>query len=379
MLTVAMIVKNEVETLERTVESVREFVDGVIIGVDTESDDGTRDVAEKIADKVIDINLSKELAAKESVDDDPDWGFSKARNRVLDECSDQSWRLILDGHEVVHGGDKLDKIMESAAETGCDSVNAVIHFEPDENGIAQTIYSQVRILAPTVRYRNPIHNVPVTGRTFSPKGFIVEHRKKDQSITSKKQRDVQRSDSSIEGLKKKVAENPGEPRSLFYLATAYKENARWQEAIQTYLQYLDVAFWKEERWHARTNLGACYSVTGQKEKAREQFSRALDEFPDMVEAYYYMADMAYKGQKFREAQVWLERCIDMDVPECQLFVNPKVYMVDRYDLLAMVYNHLGEYEKAIETAQMALDVAPNARIQNNVEIWSKLTGGKSAA
>jgi hypothetical protein len=44
-------------------------------------------------------------------------------------------------------------------------------------------------------------------------------------------------------------------------------------------------------------------------------------------------------------------------------------LIDRYDLLSMVYNHTGEYLKAIEQAEIALRAAPIARIQRNIEIW----------
>jgi len=376
-LIAAMIVKNEVQTLERTVNSVREYVDRVVIGVDEQSDDGTRELAERLADEVIPIQLSEELARKAPVNGGTDWGFSRARNLVLDACP-EGWRLILDGHEVVHGPENLKKAVEEALSGGCDGASAVIHFEPDAQGIPRRIYRQPRLLAPPVRYNNPIHNVPVIKNLFKAEGLVVEHRKMDQNIGSKVARDAQRSDSSINGLKKKVSENPGEPRALFYLGNAYKENARWRNAIDIYKEHLKVAFWNEERWHSRVNMGVCYRAIGDEVNARDQISRAIDEFPSMVEAYYILADIAYKQQKFREAQVWLERCIGMDIPDCMLFVNPRTYLVDRYDLLAMTYSHLGEHRKAIDIARKALEAAPNERIENNISAWVRHLGGENA-
>lgn len=91
----------------------------------------------------------------------------------------------------------------------------------------------------------------------------------------------------------------------------------------------------------------------------------------MAEAYYYLGDLAYKQQLFCEAQVWLEKCVQMPIPVCRMFVNPSVYLVARYDLLSMVYNHLGQYEDAIEQAEKALEAAKNERIENNISSWRR--------
>ena len=373
MLSVAMVVKNEIKTLEQTVEAVRSYVDYVAIGVDKASSDGTRQLAEKLADKVITIRLSEELAKKgpvrKSKNGNNDWGFSKARNRVMSVCPKGSWRLTLDGHETVHSPEKMQDLVAEAEAAGCDGVEVPICFEPDADGIPRLSYRQARLLGPAVQYNGPIHNVPVVSKMHVSDGISVEHRKQDQDVKSKVERDVQRADSNINGLRKKVEERPGDSRAWFYLAIAYKESARWLEAIEAYKKYLEISTWKEERWHARVNMGTCYSYLGDRINAREQFVLALEEFPAMAEAYYYLGDLAYKQQRYREAQVWLEKCISMEIPRCKLFVNPRTYQVDRYDLLSMVYNHLGQYDKSIEQAEKALKSTSNPRIKNNVKIW----------
>ena len=65
----------------------------------------------------------------------------------------------------------------------------------------------------------------------------------------------------------------------------------------------------------------------------------------------------------------LEACIKMPMPECRLFMYPKVYMVSRHDALSMVYDHLNQYEEAIVQAEIALESCKNDRIEKNVRIW----------
>lgn len=379
MISVAMIIKDEVKTLRSTVETVRPFVDEIVIGLDNASSDGTDQIVEELADKVIRTNLNEELAVEKSVDEDEKWGFEKARNRVLDQCKPDNWRLTLDGHETVLSPQNMSNAIETARTQGCDGVELMILFEPNANGIPSRMFRQGRLFAPSVRYNNALHNVPVVNKTLFYEDIEIEHRKQLQDAKSKLQRDRQRSHSTIEGFLKDVRENPGHTRSWFYLGNAYRENAKWTEAIDAYKQYLKIANWNEERWHARANMGECWVQKSNFVEAREQYVQALEEFPGMVEAYYCLANLAYKQQRFREAQAWLEFCVDMPIPQCRLFVNPMVYLFNRYDLLSMVYHHMGRYEDAIATAKRALVRVTDPRVQKNIAHWGAALEVKKSA
>lgn len=365
-----MIVKNEAKTLEKTIESVRNYVDEIVIGVDEASNDGTKELVDKLADKVITIYLSEELSKKGPKDDSStDWGFSRARNMVLEQCTGD-WRLILDGHELVHNPDKMHEAIKEAESKGADGIDVNLHFELDFNGIPGSIFRQGRVFKFSVRYNSPIHNVPVVRSYHFTKAFYIEHCKKEQDEKSREERNIQRSNANIDGFRKKVLENPKESRRLFYLGEAYRESDRFAEAIETYKDYLEVSTWREERWHARTEMAGCYRAIGQDDKAREQYSRALDEFPQYAEGYYYMADLAYHRQQFQEALVWLEKCIQMDMPECELFLTPAIYMFYRWDLLSMTYEHLGQPLKAIEAANKIIEQGIKApQVETNIRAW----------
>jgi hypothetical protein len=366
-----MIVKNEFATLEDSVQSVLDFVDEIVIGVDTQSDDGSRELAERLADKVVDIHLTDELAKGGPVSGEGDWGFSEARNRVLNACNPENWRLILDGHERVIDAERMIGLVGKVATAGGDGIEIPVLFERDKDGVPTIRYGQSRLLGPKVRYRNAIHNVPVISVPHTSSEVSVEHRKKAQKASDKQARDVQRSSANIDGFKAKVAANPKDSRSWFYLGNAYKEKGMWRDATGAYQAYLEISTWKEERWHARFGMGSCYKMMGELEKSGDQYSRSMDEFPVMVEALVALGDLAYIQQRFREAQIWLERAITMPMPTTRLFVAPRIYLVARHDLLSMVYDHLGMYKEAIDQAEIALKTTDNDRIKRNVEIWKE--------
>jgi hypothetical protein len=99
---------------------------------------------------------------------------------------------------------------------------------------------------------------------------------------------------------------------------------------------------------------------------------AIKEFPPMAEAYYQLGLLAYKQQNHHEAEVWFSKCVTMPMPKCRLFVNPRVYKQSRWDMLSMTYHNLGRYEDALQTGIVALNAAPNERIESNVKRWRSL-------
>ena len=89
VLTIGMIVKNEIRCLERCLKALQPLRDALpceLIIADTGSDDGTREIAEKYADLVFDFPWIND--------------FSAARNSVLDRASGE-WFISVDADEYL--------------------------------------------------------------------------------------------------------------------------------------------------------------------------------------------------------------------------------------------------------------------------------------
>lgn len=372
MLSLAMIVKNEARTVRAAVESLEDAIDEIIVGVDITSNDGTREVLEDLGATTFDIHLSEELALKKSVDGKKEWGFSKARNQVLRKCDPANWRVILDGHETIRDAQLLKAAVCLAQTNECDGIQALVYFEPDAFGVPTIQFGSVRVLAPSVRYVNPLHNVPLVERPYVAHEVIVEHHKSQQATEDREARDTQRSDTNIAGFLQELKEKPTHARSWFYLGVAYMENGQFAHAVPAFEKCLAYSRWDEERWQSRVNIGTCKSKLCDMTGARNSFVKAISEFPARAEAYYHLGFLAYQQKNYYEAEVWLAKCVEMPLPVCKLFVSTKIYLVDRYDLLSMVYHHMGRYLDAVVWGNKALVAAPvHTRIQRNVELWNK--------
>lgn len=149
ILSIGMIVKNEMRCLERCFQSLQPLRDAIpceLIVADTGSTDGSRELAEQYADLVFDFAWVND--------------FSAARNAVMDRSSGD-WYLSIDADEFLDGNVKeLVSFLTGEAARHADAATIVIrnYLSPDLEG-EHTSFSAMRMLrmATGLRYEGTIH------------------------------------------------------------------------------------------------------------------------------------------------------------------------------------------------------------------------------
>jgi glycosyltransferase involved in cell wall biosynthesis len=142
-LALAMIVRNEAAVITRCLDSVRPWVDHMLV-LDTGSTDDTANLARRAGARV---------ECFPWVDD-----FAVARNRALD-LADADWNVVLDADEVLSGGGEHIARLRSTLPAFVGSVRQDNRFgELHSEGFASTWIS--RILPRGVRYSGRIHEQP---------------------------------------------------------------------------------------------------------------------------------------------------------------------------------------------------------------------------
>ncbi len=126
MVSCCLIVKNEIDVLERCVKSVQEKLKGIvndIVIVDTGSTDGTRELAEKLNCNLYDF---------EWCDD-----FAKARNYSIEKAKNE-WILILDADEYVDivDGKELKWFIKNAKKNTIGDID-IVNIESDGTIISE--------------------------------------------------------------------------------------------------------------------------------------------------------------------------------------------------------------------------------------------------
>ncbi len=144
-LSLAMIVKNEAENLEKCLSTARPHVDEIVV-VDTGSTDGTRAIAQRYAD------VFDEIAWPDS--------FSLARNHSFDLATGD-YIIWLDGDEYIEAPDDWGKIHE-ALETGkIAALRLLIYnvfsdrqlFKADQTWLIRLVRNH-----PMIRFSGRVHN-----------------------------------------------------------------------------------------------------------------------------------------------------------------------------------------------------------------------------
>lgn len=149
-LAAVLIVRNESRSIARCLDSVRPWVDRIVL-LDTGSTDGTPDLARSAGAEVHHLDW-------------PD-DFSAARNHALG-LADADWNLVVDADEWIEsGGESLRRWCEGPAQLGI----LCIHSRYDrpgatapDGGPASDRSWITRLLPRGVRYEGRVHEQPVS-------------------------------------------------------------------------------------------------------------------------------------------------------------------------------------------------------------------------
>lgn len=144
-LAVAMIVRNEARCISRCLESVRPWVDKMVV-LDTGSTDDTKRLARKAG------AIVHEMVWPGS--------FSEARNRSL-ELADADWNIVIDADEwIASGGEQLRSWCEATERLGAVCVHSsfqIAHTQKVDRPLADSRNWITRVLPRGVGFEGRVH------------------------------------------------------------------------------------------------------------------------------------------------------------------------------------------------------------------------------
>ncbi len=110
---------------------------------------------------------------------------------------------------------------------------------------------------------------------------------------------------------KMALEGPGvlEPHQLYnWLAYSYYQNGQLNEAQKTWQKAVDI----KDSSVLRINLGMVYKLAGQKQRAYQSFSHALELDPRSAQAHFELGELYYKDQKFGPARMHYQAVVQLE-------------------------------------------------------------------
>ncbi len=296
-VTLCGIIKNEIKTVKRTLDSVDKFVDEWIIGIDDSVSDST--------DKMVKRWFKKRKKKGEIFYFRWKNDFSYARNLTLKKATGD-WILILDFHEYFPDDNKgsllniFDKILSHVQFIYVNLLNLE----------TATRISQLRLFKRTagVFYGGAVHNTInlsketklnlVSNGTLLEGILLIHDRAKEQI----KGRAEQRSAMIIDGLEEALKKNPEDNKSLFYLSRQYLLLNKFEKSIERGKQYVKVCNDAYSQSVAFANLAVAHFAQKKMKEGLPYIESSMKADDNYPYPYILLAFMKMDEGKFYEAE-----------------------------------------------------------------------------
>lgn len=324
-ISLCMIVKNEEETLERCLSSVRQIVDEMII-VDTGSTDRTKEIAEAFQCKIYDFTW---------IDD-----FAAARNYAFSQAT-QEYILWLDADDEILEQDQQKFLaLKAILDPAVDSVMMPYHLGFDHEGNVTAKLYRNRLVKRSCGYKweKPVHEY------LAVSGNIM---RSDIAITHKKEK--VHTDRNLRIYRKRALTGEiFDARDLYYFANELRDNGFAAEAAEYYLKFLATKQgWSEDCFAACMKLARCYQQVGERQLQLRALFRSLLYGPPRAEMCCQVGAFYLESNEWERAVFWYETATTLGEPRGYLaMVDQDAWTWLPHLQLCLCYDRLGNREKA---------------------------------
>ncbi|OEF98892.1 hypothetical protein BHF71_02900 [Vulcanibacillus modesticaldus] len=307
-ISLCMITKDEEKSLPKSLDSVVNYVDEIII-IDTGSTDDTIKIAQKFGAKVFQIKWQND--------------FSIARNHGLEKANGE-WILYLDADEILEHGELLKKLIEKADKDIEGFLFNIINYT-DESLTHSEKSVSLRLFRnkPELRFFGAIHEqLPIKDKFVAMTELIIHHFGYLPSIN----KDKKKSKRNLEILQAEIKKNPTDGFTLYNLASEYLRLHQFNEAIHYYkkaLKHTDQEIGYESRLYKM--LGISLLESKQLVECKNYLDEGINKYPDYPDLYYIRGLCLEAAKKYQSAIKDFSKCLSM---RHHLTKNNKIYVTE---------------------------------------------------
>lgn len=338
MITVSlcMIVKNEEESIENCLRSIKDIADEIII-VDTGSTDKTKEIAGNFKSEIFDFTW---------IDD-----FAAARNFSFDKAT-KDYILWLDADDVFLEEDIIKFIqLKNTLNLSIDSVTMVYDYGFDEYGNVSLSFRRNRLVKREKNFKwyGPVHEyLDVNGNIINSDIHVTHRRIKFSS------------DRNLKIFQNRLKK--GEQfsvRDTYYYANELFDHKMYEQAIKYYNLLLNnEEAWVEDKIRICSRLTDYYynNIEEQKKYIFKSFelSAPRDEFCCKLGALFL------NENKFGDAIFWFELAMKLERPKDNWgFFNDYYSTWLPHIQLCICYDRIGNHKLAYEHNEIAAKFRPN--------------------
>lgn len=338
-ISLCMIVKNEEDNLAACLNSVHGIADQIVI-VDTGSDDGTKKIASAFGAEVYDFEWISDFSAARN------YSFSKA---IMD------YVLWMDADDVILPADR-ERLLTYKHEISPDTDVVYFTYNTGFNldGEVSFSFRRERLLKRSMgfRWQDPVHEfLRVWGTLVVRADIAISHMKNHNAPYSRRNLEIY----------EKQLENGVElsPRGQFYYARELKNHSENQRAIAVFSDYLKKGLgWTEDCINACLDLALLHENEDYQKALTWLFRSFVYDLP-RSEVCCNVGRIYVNHNDLKKAAYWYELAAVLEIPDTSGFVQLDYYSYIPNIQLCLIYDRMGEREKAIEHHEKAKAQQPN--------------------
>lgn len=342
MLSLCMIVKNEEDTLERVLNSAKDYVDEICI-TDTGSTDKTIEIAERFGAKVSHLKWDKDFAAARN------FNFSQATG---------DWILWLDADDILRGGDKIAGLIAEAEKRKIDAYQLKYYYAFTD-GVCTILQWRERLIRRDVaEWKGRIHEamIPLRKMTVARSEDVsVAHHPLGDHFQLNSQRNI---DIALADIEEQGGVENADPRTIYHLANGYLGIDRFDDAIKYYLEFIKKSGWEEEIYLAWHRAGFALMKLGAYRKALDAEYEAIKMMPQYPDAYFGAAQAYFELGDYDKAEEMCKATLQRKPSERAVVSHPRDHDVNPLWLWGHIWLQRNDVKKAIPYFEKVSQIVP---------------------
>jgi tetratricopeptide (TPR) repeat protein len=338
-----MIVKNESLIISRCLDSLKEYVDYIVIS-DTGSSDNTIEVINNYL-------INNKIPGKVFQDEWKNFGYNRTKSLInaqqyckdIEDINDKSknFFITVDADMILEFNNfKKEKLNESDLWTICQYNSSICYY----NSRIFRSNLPFKCIGVTHEYWDCI--LPVSKKNIDT--IIINDIGDGGSKSQKFTRDIQL-------LTKGIEDDPNNYRYYFYLAQSYEDINDYDNAIKWYKKRIEVGNWIEEIFISYKRIGEIYIKKNEEEKVVYYLTLAYETLPTRSESLYKISNYyRNKGKNFTSL-LYIKTGLKIKYPkDLFLFLEYQVYDYKFLEELSIIGYYVNKKKEGMLSCQYLL-------------------------